>query len=403
MTRGRAGQVAVVGALVTGWVVAAALLSRTVVPDGLVLPAVNVDRVFGAADVVRAERYERFLYANWALAQLAALFTLAVFARRGHRFTRESAAGPIGTGVLLGMVGLALVWLAELPFAGAALWWERRHGLSSAGYLDVLVGDWLGLAATFVALAVALFVVMALARRLGSWWWLPASFALAAIAALLVLVEPYLTPGLEPVRDQRLARTYERFEHIQGVGHVPLRIEKVSNETSLANAFAFGLGPSRRIVVWDTLLDGRFTSREVDVVLAHELGHQSSRHILKAIGWFTLFVLPGALVLMLATRRRGGMGEPAAVPLALLVVAVLQLAGLPAENLISRRMEAEADWKALQTTRDPAAARGLFRQLAATSLADPSPPAWAELVFGTHPTPADRVAMAEAWQARRRR
>ena len=95
------------------------------------------------------------------------------------------------------------------------------------------------------------------------------------------------------------------------------------------------------------------------------------------------------------------MGEPAAVPLALLVVAVLQLAAAPAQNLVSRRMEAEADWKALQTTRDPAAARGLFRELAATSLGDPSPPGWSQLLFGTHPTLADRVAMAEAWQARR--
>ena len=182
---------------------------------------------------------------------------------------------------------------------------------------------------------------------------------------------------------------------------IPLRVEKVSGDTSLANAYAFGLGPSRRVVLWDTLLDGRFTHREIDVVLAHELGHQSSDHIPKAIGWFALFALPGALVLMLVTRRHGGMGEPAAVPLALLAVAVLTFVAAPAQNLVSRRMEAEADWKALRTTRDPAAARGLFRELAVTSLGDPSPPAWAQVLLGTHPTLADRVAMADAWQARR--
>ena len=95
------------------------------------------------------------------------------------------------------------------------------------------------------------------------------------------------------------------------------------------------------------------------------------------------------------------MGEPAAIPLALVIVAVLQLVATPGQNLVSRRMEAEADWKALQTTHDPTAARGLFRELAATSLGDPSPPAWAQLLFGTHPTLADRVAMADAWAARR--
>src|SRR4029078_13450506 len=97
---------------------------------------------------------------------------------------------------------------------------------------------------------------------------------------------------------------------------------------------------------------------EVRGVLAKESGHHSSRHIPKGIAWFALFALPGAWVLMRATRRRGGMGEAAAVPLALLVVVAQQLGLAPGQSWISRRMEAVADWKALQTTRDPAAARG---------------------------------------------
>ena len=161
------------------------------------------------------------------------------------------------------------------------------------------------------------------------------------------------------------------------------------------------MGPSSRIVLWDTLLDGRFSNREVDVVLAHELAHHSSNHIPEAIGWFALFALPGAFVLMLATRRRGGMGEPAAVPLALLVSAVFSLVVLPAQNLVSRGMEAEADWKALQTTRDPVAARKLFVNFGRTDLANPDPPLWAHVLFDSHPTLAQRVAMAEAWAARR--
>jgi STE24 endopeptidase len=401
VTAARARGVVIAGALVVAWAVAAVLLSRSSVPSDLALPKVDVNAVFGAELVTRAERYRRFLYVNWALAEVALLVTLAVYARRGARLVRESAAGPIGTGMLLGMVGLGLAWLVRLPFSVAALWWERRHGISSRGYAYVLLDGWLGLAGTFVALSLALLVLMALARRLGWWWWLPGSLVLAAVAASLVLIEPYLTPGLDPVGRPRIERAYERFRAAQGVGDVPLRVEHVSSSTSLANAYAFGLGPSRRVVLWDTLLDGRFTPREVDVVLAHELGHHSSDHIPKAIGWFTLFVLPGTFVLMLATRRRGGMGEPAAIPLALLVVAVLQLVAAPAQNLVSRRMEAEADWKALQTTHDPAAARGLYRELATTSLGDPSPPRWAQLLFGTHPTLADRVALADAWAVRR--
>ena len=288
------------------------------------------------------------------------------------------------------------MWLAQLPFSVAALWWERRHGVSEVGYLEYVFGNWLALGGTFVAVCVALLVVMALARWLGSWWWIPGVGVFAAIVALLIFVGPYLTPGLEPVDDPELQRTYERYAQAQGVD-VPLRVEEVSGDTSQANAYAFGMGPSSRIVLWDTLLDGRFSDEEVHVVLAHELGHHSSNHLPEAIGWFALFALPGTFALMVATRRRGGMGEPAAVPLALLVIAVYQLAVAPLQNVVSRHSESEADWKALETARDPAAARGLFREFSETSLGDPSPPTWAYLLLQTHPTLAQRVAMANAW------
>ena len=179
---------------------------------------------------------------------------------------------------------------------------------------------------------------MALARWLGSWWWIPGAAVFTAIASALVLTGPYLTPGLEKPDDAELVRTYERFERAQGVSGIPLRIEEVSGDTSQANAYAFGMGPTSTIVLWDTLLDGRFTDGEVHVVLAHELAHHSSEHLPEAVAWFGLFALPGGLLIMLATRRRGGMGEAAAVPLALLVAAVFQLAVAPAQNVVSRRV-----------------------------------------------------------------
>ena len=268
------------------------------------------------------------------------------------------------------------------------------------GYLEAVVGGWLGLGGTVVAICIALLVVMALARWLGSWWWIPGAAVFTAIASALVLTGPYLTPGLEKPDDADLVRAYERFERSQGVSDIPLRIEEVSGDTSQANAYAFGMGPTSTIVLWDTLLDGRFTDGEVHVVLAHELGHHSSDHLREAVAWFGLFALPGGLLIMLATRRRGGMGEAAAVPLALFVAAVFQLAVAPAQNVVSRHSEAEADWRALQTTRDPDSARGLFREFSETSLGDPSPATWAYVLLQTHPTLAQRVAMADAWAAR---
>jgi STE24 endopeptidase len=396
-------QLAVTGVIAVAWGVAAWLLLGTVVPGDLAPPRVDVDAAFGAELVDDAERYERFLLADWVLAQLAALAALGLYARYGARYVRESAAGPIGTGMLLGMLGLAIVWLTRLPFALAAVWWKRRHDLSEVGYLEAVFEGWLGLGGTFVAICIALLVVIALARRIGSWWWIPGAAVFALIAGVLVLSGPFLVTGLEKPKDEELVRTYEGFERAQGVDDIPLRIEEVSGDTSQANAYAFGLGPTSTIVLWDTLLDGRFSDGEVNVVLAHELGHHSSDHLPEAVAWFGLFALPGGLLIMLATRRRGGMGEPAAVPLALLVAAVFQLAVAPAQNAVSRRSEAEADWKALQTTRDPESARGLFREFSETSLGDPSPPTWAYVLLQTHPTLAQRVGMADAWEARQRK
>ena len=94
------------------------------------------------------------------------------------------------------------------------------------------------------------------------------------------------------------------------------------------------------------------------------------------------------------------MREPAAVPLALLVLVVLQVLALPVQNAITRNMEAEADWVALETTEDPEAMRRLWQGFAEQALADPSPPTWSYLLFDTHPSMAKRVAMAEAWRER---
>jgi STE24 endopeptidase len=210
-------------------------------------------------------------------------------------------------------------------------------------------------------------------------------------------VSPFLVTT-ERLDDAALVAAARDYERQQGVTEpIPVDVETVSGETSDANAYATGLGPTRRVVLWDTLLDGRFSDGAERVVLAHEIAHHSSRHLAKGLAWFALLALPAAWILMRVTRRRGGMGAPEAVPLALLTVAVIQLAALPLQGAISRGMEAEADWKALTSTRDPDGARELFVGFAKTGLSDPSPSAWQQWLFGSHPTLADRVAMADAW------
>jgi STE24 endopeptidase len=193
-----------------------------------------------------------------------------------------------------------------------------------------------------------------------------------------------------------------RIEQVEHVSGTPVRVQDVTAWTSQANAFTVGFGPSTQVIVWNTLLDGRFSRGEEDIVLAHELGHVRSRHILKGLGWTALIVAPTLWLVALATRRRGGLGDPANLPFAILFLTVLALATSPLQNAVSRRYEAEADWRALNATRDPASARALFRSFERTSLEQPSPPLWDYLMLENHPTLLQRIAMAERWQERNR-
>jgi STE24 endopeptidase len=88
------------------------------------------------------------------------------------------------------------------------------------------------------------------------------------------------------------------------------------------------------------------------------------------------------------------------VPLAVLTLVVVGLVAAPFENLVSRRYEAEADWSALNATRDAASGAKLFERFQRTSLADPNPPTWVYVLLENHPTLAQRIAMAEAWKRR---
>jgi STE24 endopeptidase len=385
---------------------AAALLPyllSTDVPGDLHLSHVDVRDYFNAAQLEKARDYERFLAINFVLSQIALIVVLIIYAARGERFARESAAGRIGTGMLLGMIGLAFVWLAQLPFGFADLWWERRHGVSKLGYLEFAFGNWALLGGEFLFACFVIAIVMGLAGPLRDRWWIVGVPALLGVGLLFTFVTPFLVGDSRSLRDVRLQQEAKRIARAEGLPKVPVRVEEVHEYTTEPNAAATGLGPSRRVYLWDTLLDGRFKRNEIEVVLAHEFGHLSRNHIWKLFLWSVLFAIPVAFAVTEAARWRGGIQEARAVPLALLVVAVLQIVVAPVQNVATRRIEAEADWVALETTRDPSAARALFRHFGLTTLSQPSPPTWRYLLSETHPTIEQRIAMANAWQARQSR
>ncbi len=378
----------------------AAFLWQSAVPGNLQPPEVEAASLVSPAHLERAERYERFFRIESVLSQVVLLLVLLVYARYGIRFARESAAGRVGTGMLLGMLGLGLVWLSQVPFRLAEVWWQRRYDQTELGYLESLYANWQALGAEFLFISLALAIVMALAGRFPRRWWLGAAPVFIGLAALFAFITPFLYPT--HAADPALRADARRFAREQGLERVRVAVEEVSDYTKSPNAYAAGIGPTSRIVLWSTLLDGRFSDGEIRIVLAHELAHHSRNHIVEGLAWYALFALPGTWLIARWTRRRGGMGQPEAVPLGLLVLVVLQLLSLPLQNAITRHMEEEADWIALATTEDPGSARALFRHFSTEALVDPDPPAWSQLLFDSHPSLVDRVALAETWRARNR-
>lgn len=387
-------------ATVVLWVLAAHALWHSTVPGALHLPHVNPRDIFSSAFLKRSASYERFLDIDSLLGEVTLLVVLAFYARYGHRLMRESAAGRIGTGMMLGMLGFAVVWLAEIPFGLAAVWWERRHGISHQGYLDALAESFIALGSRFLFVSFALLVAMALAGWLRRWWWAVAAPVFAGLALLSTFLSVYLIPDTHPLHAPQTAADVRALARAEGIPGTKAEVQDVNRNTTAPNAESVGFGPTRRLILWNTLLDGRFSRREVRVVSAHELGHLAHHHQLKGVGWLVLFLLPATALVALLTRRRGGLSQPEAVPVALLVFVTLQLIATPLTAIVSRHQEAEADWSALRATHDPAAARTLFHKLATTSLADPDPPAWSYILYSDHPTILQRIAMVEAWSRR---
>jgi STE24 endopeptidase len=393
----RAGTLVVATA---AWLGCAWLLARTSVP-ALDLSGVDVHALLPARELERARRYSFGTEMLWVAGEAVKLVALAVLAWRLPRVARGIGLGRVGASVIVGVIVLSTLWAVSLPFSIAALWWQHHWGLGSFDVASWLGAQWGSLAALAITALATIVVSVGLAVRFPDRWWLPASLALVGITALFALGSGWLAAvGTAPVQSPSVRRDIERLETIEHVRGTPVRVQKVSSRTGEVNAYTAGIGPSANVVLWDTLLDGRLTRREIEFVIAHELGHVRSRHILKTIGWSALVSPLAALLIVLALRRRGGLRDPANIPAAALVLAVIALAATPLVNVVSRRYEAEADWRALDATRDPVAASNLFRSFARTSLDDPSPPLWDYVMLENHPTLAQRVALAARWRAR---
>jgi STE24 endopeptidase len=285
-----------------------------------------------------------------------------------------------------------------------SLWWRRRYGLSTQSAAGWLRDQTVAVGVECLLVAAAAAVTLGLAAWLGRSWWLAAAPLFVAAGIVYFIAQPLVVQPLfnkfHPLDNPRLTADIKDLGAREGVTVDKVLVADASKRTTTANAYVSGLGPTKRVVFYDTILDGRFTQAELESVAAHELGHVAKSHIWKGLGWFALIAIPGVFLVWWFTERRGGLPDPRLVPLAIAVALVYSLLVMPFGNLVSRRYEAEADWVALTATNNPQSFIGLEKQLTVTSLGDPDPPAWANLIFGTHPTPMKRIGMAIAFRSR---
>jgi STE24 endopeptidase len=361
---------------------------------------------------------------RWSLAgygtDLAVLAALALTAP--GRAVARTAAGLAG-GWAPGRVALAIVAVLAiragvgLPFSIRAFRQDARAGLATQR-LGGFLRDWAKGRAVGLVLTVLPLTALVLGAR-----WRPAGWPLVAAAAAVllvlalamagpVLIEPLfnkfspLQPG--PLRARLLA-----LAETMAVPVGDVLVADASRRTTRVNAYVSGLGRTRRVVVYDTLLAaaGRDTpggADEVALVVAHELAHVRHRDVL----WGTVGAAALAAVAVLAAvalfdlepvrRALGvtGLGDPLAAPGLLLLAAAGGLAMAPLASAISRWAEARADWVSLEVTRDPTTAVAVERRLALENRADLRPNRLLLAMFASHPSTMARIAQAWLWAER---
>nr|MBA2506675.1 M48 family metalloprotease [Thermoleophilaceae bacterium] len=308
-----------------------------------------------------------------------------------------AAAAGAGVSVLLAVV--------DLPFAAVAHERAADIGLSTQNWPDWLsdVGKSTAIGAGMAGVGAAIF--LALIRRFPRNWWMPGSAAVVAFAALLTFVGPVV---LDPVfnKFEKLPEGRLRGEVLElaqrsgvDVGEV-YRID-ASRRTTGANAYVNGLGSTKRVVLYDNLIDD-FTPGEVRSVVAHELGHVKQRDLQRGLLWLAL-VAPAAVFLIQRGTERllrdpDDAGRPASLPALALMLSLVTLGVTLASNGMSRRVEARADAFAIDITRDPRSHIDLEKRLSVQNISDPDPPAaWHDL-FGTHPTTIERIGYGVTYE-----
>ena len=324
-----------------------------------------------------------------------------------------AAARPLGGAwwlqVLLGgLLILLMVRLCTLPFAAWGESIRRDVGLSTRSWAGWAVDVAKGFGVSAILTLITLLALVWLARRLPTWWWVFAAIGAALVVVMVsfaypVVIEPIFNK-FTPMADGPLRTSLLELAARDDVPVDDVLVADASRRTSSLNAYVSGFGSTRRIVVYDTLLD-QASDDEIRNVVAHELGHAKENDVLVGTLLGALGAAAAVVALSLVMswtpllRHSGvtGIADGRVVALLLALVAIASLLTTPLQSWASRRIESRADVHALELTRDPTTFTQMHRRLALASKADLTPNPILSALFGTHPTTAQRMATARAW------
>jgi STE24 endopeptidase len=409
-TAARVGLAAV--AMVVVGEVAVYLLSPGELPVEPV--AVSERELFDSAQLERARSYrsgQLWLMLGGLGAQGAVLIALAL----GHPAPARRALARLGSRPVPGAVaagaGIAIaVAVVALPTRLAA--YERAVDV---GLVTQSLGSWFwdvsrstAITAAFAAAGSAFLI--ALLRRWPRRWWIPGTAAVAAIAVIVTWIAPV---ALGPIfhRFEPLPEgSRERADVIELAERAEVDVGEVysvdaSRRVTRESAYVEGLGPTKRVVLYDNLID-RAPPGEVRAVVAHELAHVANADIPRGLAFVALVAPFGLLFtreLGRALARRAGAepGSTVALPAYLLALALASTVIGVAGNQLSREVEARADAFAVELTEDPTTMIDLQLRLAEANIADPAPPGIVTFLLRTHPPTVERIGIARAYEQQR--
>jgi len=241
-------------------------------------------------------------------------------------------------------------------------------------------------------------------------WWIAAAFVFAIFSIVVSIILPFVILPIfykvSPLSDAKLKEDLLQMTNKAVVGNIDrVLVADESRKSIRANAFFSGVGKSKSIVLFDTLLNS-FTHREILTVVAHELGHYVNKDTwIEAVTSGLLIVPPFfianlAMRFAISTRTLTSLIDPAGFPLILAILIGLNFVLQPISNAISRTVERRADEFALKVANDPEAQASTERRLADLALGVDNPNRLIEILFYTHPPASKRIKLAEEWTKR---